>query len=92
MLRIASTSPDLQTDLGIKAGDDAKTVFDAYKPLFEEAISRHSNEVLDGWYIMDDGTVMIFDFDKSDDTLVNSNIMPDSNVEEIILAYWSHFD
>lgn len=92
VLRVSSTSPDLQTDLGIKVGDDAKTVFEAYKPKFKEAISRHSDEVLAGWFLIGDGAVIIFDFDKSDSALVNSSITPDSRVEGIILAYWQHFD
>ncbi|HHV97517.1 MAG TPA: hypothetical protein GXX37_13810 [Clostridiaceae bacterium] len=92
VLRITSTSPNLQTDLGIKVGDNAKTVFETYKPLFEEAVSRHEDEKLEGWYLINDEVVMIFDFDKSDEKLINNKVMPDSSVEEITLAYWKHFD
>jgi len=92
VLRITSTSTDLKTNLGIKVGDAAKTVFETYKPLYEEAVSRHSDEMLTGWFLMEDGAVMIFDFDKSDGAVVNSNVTPDSSVEKIILAYWKHFD
>lgn len=92
VLRIVSASPDFQTDLGIKVGDDAKIVFEMYKPVSDEAVSRHSNETLEGWFLMEDGTVIIFDFDKSDDSIVNSDITPDSSVEEIILSYWKYFD
>ncbi|HHW31273.1 MAG TPA: hypothetical protein GXX20_06315 [Clostridiaceae bacterium] len=92
VLSVTSKNPDFQTDMGIKVGDDAETVFNAYKPKFEEAKSRHSDEILEGWYLVGDGTVMIFDFDKSDNAVINSNIASDSKVEEIILAYWKHFD
>lgn len=92
VLKIASASPDFQTDLGIKVGDDAESVFETYKPVFEEPVSRHSNETLEGWFLMEDGSVMIFDFDKSDNTMVNSNITPDSSVEEIILTKWKYIN
>jgi hypothetical protein len=92
VLRISSTNPDFKTDLGIKAGDNAKTVFEAYKDKYEEAKSRHSDDILEGWYLIGDGAVIIFDFDKSDDTLVNNKVSSDSVVEEIILAYWEHFN
>lgn len=35
---------------------------------------------------------MIFDFDKSDRVVTNSAITEDSDIEEIILAYWKHFN
>ncbi len=92
VLKVTTANPDFKTDLGIKVGDDAKTVYETYKSLSEEAESRHSNEILEGWFLMKDGAVMIFDFDKSDGAMVNSNVTPDSKVEEIILAYWNHFD
>jgi hypothetical protein len=92
VLRVKSTSPDFRTDLDVKVGDDAKTVFEAYKPEFQEAVSRHSDEVLEGWFLIGDQVILIFDFDKSDGALINSSITPDSSVEEIVLAYWEHFD
>lgn len=92
VLRVSSTSANFQTDLGIKVGDEAKTVLEAYKPLFKEAVSRHRDEVLAGWFLIGDGAVIIFDFDKSDRALVNSSIPSEVGVEEIILAYWAHFN
>ncbi|NLU32721.1 MAG: hypothetical protein GXX04_08895 [Clostridiaceae bacterium] len=92
VLRIISESTDFETDIGIKVGDDAKAVSDAYKSRFKTAVSRHSDEELEGWYLLGDGAVIIFDFDKSDDTLTNSDINPESKVERIVLAYWQHFD
>lgn len=92
VIRVVSASPNFQTDLGIKVGDNAKTAFEVYKPKFKEAISRHSNEVLEGWFHAGDEAVMIFDFDKSDRVVTNSAITEDSDIEEIILAYWKHFN
>ena len=74
VLRIASVSPDFKTDLGIKVSEDINTVYEAYKPLYEEAVSRHSDEVLEGWFLVGNEAVIIFDFNKSDDAVVNSSI------------------
>jgi len=92
VIRVVSSSPDFHTDLGIKVGDNAKTAFELYKSKFKEAISRHSNEVLEGWFHIGDEAVMIFDFDKSDRAVTNRSVTPDSDIEEIILAYWKHFN
>lgn len=92
VLKVTTASPDLKTSLSIKVGDNAETVFKAYRLLYEEAVSRHRDEVLEGWFLMEDGIVMIFDFDKSDGVMVNSDVTSDFAVEEIILAYWKHFD
>lgn len=90
--RIETTNPDLKTDLGIKVGDDKETVYEVYKPNFEEAVSRQNNEALEGWFLTEDESVIIFDFDKSDNAVVNKNVTSDSKVEKIILAYWKHFN
>lgn len=92
VVRIASTSPDLKTDLGVKVGDDSKTVLETYKPAYEEAVSRHRDEVLEGWFLKGEEAVIIFDFDKSDDSVVNTNVTSESKVEKVILAYWKHFN
>jgi len=92
VLRIISESDDFKTDLGVGVGDDAKTVSDTYGSRFEKAVSRHIDEELEGWYLLEDGSVIIFDFDRTDDTLINSDVKPDSKVGRIVLAYWQHFD
>lgn len=92
VLRVDAESKDFKTDLGIRVGDDAKTVFDAYKSRFETAVSRHSDEKLEGWYLPGDGSVIIFDFDKSDGTLINGDVKSELKVERIVLAYWQHFN
>lgn len=92
VVRITSVSPNFKTDLGIKVGDDSKTVFETYEPAYEEAVSRHRDEVLEGWFHIGEEAVIIFDFDKSDNAVVNTNVTSDSKVEEIILAYWKHFN
>ena len=91
VVKVISTSPAFQTDLEIKVGDDAKTAFETYEPLFEQAVSRHRDEALTGWFIIEN-VIVIFDFDKSDNELTNKEISPDPRVEQIVLAYWEHFD
>lgn len=92
VLRVVSNSPDYKTDLGIKVGDDADTVFETYRSELKEAVSRHNDETLEGWFLTEDEIVVIFDFDKSDDALVNSDITPDTRVEEIILSKWKYYN
>ena len=92
VLRIVSASEDFRTDKGIKVGDTAKTVTEVYEIEFEKAVSRQTNELLEGWYLIGDEAVIIFDYDKTNYTVMNFDIKPDSKVEEIILAYWRHFD
>ena len=76
----------------VKVGDDSKTVLETYKPAYEEAVSRHRDEVLEGWFLKGEEAVIIFDFDKSDDSVVNTNVTSESKVEKVILAYWKHFN
>ena len=93
VLRISSVSPVFKTDLGVKVGDNMNTVNEIYGPLYKEAVSRHDDEVLTGWFLIGEEAVIIFDFEKSDNALINSSIITlDSKVEEIIVAYWKHFD
>lgn len=92
VLRVVATSPDYKTDLGVKVGDDAETALKTYRDKFEEAKSRQNNETLAGWFLTENGTVVILDFDKSDDSSVNADVKPDSKVEEITLSKWEYYD
>lgn len=92
VISVVSHSQDYKTDLGIKVGDQAKTLFEKYKPKFAAVISRHSNEVLDGWFNIGDGKIIIFRFDENNNTDASSTVPPDAAVQEIELAYWEHFD
>ncbi|NLU53291.1 MAG: hypothetical protein GXX10_10585 [Clostridiaceae bacterium] len=92
VVRISASSSDFKTESGIKVGDTFKTVSETFKSKYKEAVSRQTNKTLEGWFLMEDGTVMIFDFKKEDGSMVNENIKDDSKVEEIILSYWKYFD
>lgn len=92
VLRIVSHSSDFQTYLGIKVGDTGKAAFEKYQREYEQVKSRHSEEVLTGWFHIGDEQIIIFDFDKDDNSLANQTAAPDSTVQAIVLAYWKHFD
>jgi hypothetical protein len=92
VIMVVSHSPDFETDLGVNVGDRAKVVFEKYKPRFAEVKSRHGDETLTGWFHLGNEQVMVFDFNKADQVRTNENVIPDSTVQEIVLAYWKHFD
>jgi hypothetical protein len=45
-----------------------------------------------GWFHIGDEKIIIFDTDKEDKSRINNDVAPDSTVQEIVLAYWKHFD
>lgn len=92
VIRVEVSSPGFPTYLGIQVGDHASSALGKYKSTFKEAISRHDNSTLSGWFHVGDEKVIIFDFDSEDGTRKNSEITPDSAVQEMVLAYWRHFD
>jgi hypothetical protein len=89
VIRIVSQSPDFETGLGMKTGDEAQVVFEKYKPEYKEVISRHSGEAVPGWFHIDDERIIIFRFEENN---TGEEIAPNSGVQEIVLAYWKHFD
>jgi|GEM_PF-4833944 len=92
VIKVVAYHPDFETDLGIKIGDKAQRIFEKYEPISQKPVSRHNNEVLTGWFDMGEGEILIFDFDRNDNTPVNGDVLPDAQVQEIILGYWKHFD
>ncbi|HQA47919.1 MAG: hypothetical protein GXY97_02800 [Clostridiales bacterium] len=92
VIRVEVSSPGFPTYLGIQVGDRASSALVKYKSTFKEAQSRHDNSTLSGWFHVGDEKVIIFDFDSEDGTRVNGEITPDSAVQEMVLAYWRHFD
>jgi len=77
---------DLKTNMGDKVGDTAKDILDKYRAKYEEPTSIHSDEKLEGWFDLGDTLLIIFDFNKDDESLVNDKIQPDSKVEIIKLT------
>jgi hypothetical protein len=91
VLEIETTDPTLATNLGVKVGDTYETVnskYGSYK-LFK---SNQDNSDLAGWYELGNGQVIIFDFNRGDNAVVNKDIKPDSKVELIRITYSKFID
>lgn len=91
VLEMQSTDSSLATNLGVKIGDTYDTVSKKYSA-YKVATSNQDNSQLVGWYEIGDGMLMIFDFDKDDDAMVNSNVKPDSKVEKMEITYMKFID
>ena len=92
VLEIATSSPETTTNLGFKVGDRSQEVLDEYRAKYEEPQSRHSDDTLTGWFIINDEyELIIFKFD-TDDTLVNENVEPDDRIETIKLTNFKYMD
>ncbi|NLI92916.1 MAG: hypothetical protein GX434_12185 [Peptococcaceae bacterium] len=92
VLQITSTAENMATDMGIKIGDPAANVLQKYREKYKEPVSQHGAGTLEGWFEVEDGQLMIFDFNANDETMVNQKISKDAKVERIILAYSKFMD
>ena len=52
-----------------------------YRKEFTEPESIHTGEKLEGWFDVGDGLLIIFDFDKDDNMIINKDITSDSKVD-----------
>lgn len=91
VISVIAHSSGYKTGQGIEVGDKAQEIFAKYQ-VYETAVGRQDNKELTGWYHTGDGQIIIFDFNRNNDIRTNFDIEPDAEVEEIILAYWAHFD
>jgi hypothetical protein len=92
VLEIETTSPETVTNLGYRVGDKAQEVLDEYRSKYEEPQSRHSDDTLTGWFLINDEyELVIFKFD-TDDTLINENVEPDDRIEGIKLTNFKYMD
>ena len=92
VLEIELVSGNYQTWLGDNIGDTAGDVLSKYREKYAEPKSIHSDEKLEGWFDVGDGILIIFDFNKDDDTITNVDISPDSKVELIKLTKMQYMD
>ena len=92
VLEIDVTSDKYETWLGDKVGYTAGVIFPKYREKYTEPESIHTGSKLEGWFELGDGLVLIFDFDKDDGMIVNSDITEDSKVELIKLANMRYID
>lgn len=92
VLEIDVTSDEYETWLGDKIGDSAGDVLAKYREKYTEPETIHSDGKLLGWFELGDGLVIIFDFDKDDQMIINTEINDDSKVELIKLADMRYMD
>jgi hypothetical protein len=92
VLDVTAEAPGFPTDMGAKVGDKAYSVLEKYRQKYEEFESMYVDGKNIGWFIVDDGIFLIFDFDKDDGMLFNEAVDDESKVELIKLAYMMHFD
>lgn len=83
--------PGYKTDLGVAIGDSYNTVIEKYSG-YKNIVSNHSEEELKGWYDLKNDQIIIFDFDKADQSSVNLEIKPDAKVEAIRVSRLQYFD
>ncbi|EHQ90340.1 DUF3221 domain-containing protein [Desulfosporosinus youngiae] len=86
VLELETTSAQFPTNRGVKTGDMAKDVFDNYGSDYKQMESRHGEGMLEGFYELGEGQLIIFDLDKADNSLLNQNVKADSRVEMIRLT------
>ncbi|GFN23923.1 hypothetical protein [Thermanaeromonas sp. C210] len=92
VLDIVAYSPSFATNLGAKVGDSAKDVLAKYRTLYKEPQSRHGSGTLQGWFEVEDGAYLIFDFNKDDGTYVNETLKDEDKVELIKLTHSFYMD
>jgi hypothetical protein len=92
VLEIELVSDKYQTWLGDKIGDTANDILSKYRKLYTEPETIHSDGKLEGWFDVGDGMVLIFDFNKDDNMIINVDISLDSKVELIKLTKMMYLD
>lgn len=94
VMQIDVTTSGMETDMGVKVGDQVTTAIGKYQEKYTEPESIHSGEKLEGWFEVGEGekALVIFDVDKDNDTIVNSEITSDMKVEMIRLVYSKYID
>jgi len=92
VLEIELTSTEYETWLGDRIGDTAEEVLSKYRKKYTEPETIHSDGKLEGWFNVGNGIILIFDFNKEDNMIVNTDISPVSKVELIKLTKMQYLD
>jgi len=92
VLEIELSSTKYETWLGDRIGHAAEEVLTKYRKKYTEPETIHSDGKLEGWFDLGKGIVLIFDFNKDDNMIVNTDITPDSKVELIKLTKMQYLD
>lgn len=92
VLEIIATSPEVETNLGVKVGDTAEKVFQAYRPHYIEPESIHGGKLY-GVFKVEGAAALCFDFMLEEgETQFDQDIRGDAQVECIKLTYPEHLD
>ena len=93
VLRVYVTVPEYETNLEAKVEDSADSFLPTYRDYYEELVSFHSDDVLNGWFQVEEGGLLIFRFEDASGSIESVDPIPDDAVvESITLAYLDHFD
>lgn len=85
VLDIIATSPQAETNLGIKVGDTAANVFEVYRSRYIEPESIHGGKLY-GLFKVEGAAVLYFNFDFPEGQSL-ADIKPENKVKQIILTY-----
>lgn len=86
VMSVTINKPGYKTSLGATLGDKADTVLSEYRAKYKEFISPHTNSPITGWFEVEPGVLLIFDFDASDGMQANNKITSGSKVKSIGLV------
>lgn len=92
VLEIETESEDTTTNLGIRVGDKAEDALTKYRAYYQEPVSRHSDDTLIGWFLLEDEELIIFNFAKGEALVNDSEVKPGALVERIKLSNFKYMD
>jgi len=92
VLEILATSPEAETNLGVKIGDTAAKVFEAYRQKYIEPESIHGGKLF-GVFKVEGAAALSFNFTMGEEEVqFPREIKPESKVEMMILTYPEQMD
>jgi hypothetical protein len=91
VLEIRSTSPERETDLGVKVGDQADKVLSTYREKYSEPDSIHGGKLY-GCFKAEEGQALAFAFNIENGYFNSEEIPTDKQVEGILLTYPTYID
>lgn len=92
ILEITIEEGTFETNLGVKLGDSAEDVLKKYGATYKLFKGDNSEDYLQGWYVVEEGELLIFDFKKGDNTHYNGKINSSDKVVSITLSHPKYFD
>lgn len=91
VLQMKLSSPEFAVSSGARVGDRADQVLPGYEAEYPLARDHFEGHELPGWFVVEEGVWLIFDF-KDDDTWGNQTIENEDQIVSIHLAYERFID